>query len=111
LELIILSDGERDSAGTYLWSLDGSRSYTIFYGNLEAARRESYRSCRHAAIVKTQAEEELAKQELSQKYCQKPPDSTTVMIKAEKYEITVAKIANKNLMSALAVTFVDPDWR
>ena len=33
------------------------------------------------------------------------------MIKAEKYEIAVAKIANKNLMSVLAVTFVDPDWR
>jgi hypothetical protein len=33
------------------------------------------------------------------------------MIKAEEYEITVAKVANKNLMSALAVIFVDSDWR
>jgi hypothetical protein len=34
-----------------------------------------------------------------------------VIIKGEKYEITIAKVANKNLMSALAVTFVDSDWR
>jgi hypothetical protein len=33
------------------------------------------------------------------------------MIKAEKYEIAVAKMANRNLMSVLGITFVDPDWR
>src|ERR1700739_3752357 len=48
----------------------------------------NHRGCRHARMVKRQAEEALARHAPNGRYCQKPPDSTSVAAKAAACEST-----------------------
>ena len=51
---------------------------------------------RHARTIKRPAQAKVARQMPKQKYCQKPPNSRTVVKTAATYESTPAKVAQDN---------------
>ena len=67
-------------------------------------RQERLPKSRHARTIKKPAQAKVARQMPNQKYCQKPPNSRTVVKTAATYESTPVKVAQDNF-TRIAVSF------